>query len=263
MRYNSASKLVGYVVRPFAIRGISALVVFGCTEVIGQSAPPREPQDSTVAPALTAGELATFFDGLIPVLLRKDDIAGAVIAVVKDGQVLFANGYGYADVEAKRPVSANSTLFRPASISKLFTCTVVMQLVEQGKLDLDVDINRYLDFEISATYPQPITLRNLLTHTGGFQETIRHHTVPDGGRIQPLNEYLPEHLPPRIFAPGGTPSYSNYGNALAGYIVERVSGQPFEEYVDEHIFRPLGMQHSTYVQPLPDSLKPLMSNGYR
>jgi CubicO group peptidase (beta-lactamase class C family) len=237
-------------------------VVICCLVPFAQAQAAKDGAESSAAAALTAQDVAAFYDGLIPAQLRRDDIAGAVIAVVKDGRVLLARGYGYSDVQTKRPVLAEATLFRVGSISKLFTWTAVMQLVEQGKLDLDCDVNQYLDFQIPATYPQPITLRNLMTHTGGFQETIRDVRVRDSNNLQPLKQYLIEHLPPRIFQPGTTPAYSNYGTVLAAYIVQGVSGQSFEDYIDEHIFRPLGMQHSTFIQPLPDSLGPMMSGGY-
>src|SRR5712691_6399647 len=107
-------------------------------------------------PEMTAEDVSAFLDGIMPQQLAREDIAGAVVSIVKDGKVLFARGYGYADVEKKTPVSPDNTLFRPGSISKLFTWTAVMQLVEQGKLDLDGDVNDYLDFKIPPTYPQPI-----------------------------------------------------------------------------------------------------------
>ncbi len=211
---------------------------------------------------MTAGDVEAFFDGFLPMQLERENIAGAVVAVVKDGKVLFAHGYGYADVEKKKPVTVDSTLFRPGSISKLFTWTAVMQLVQQGKLDLDRDVNDYLDFKIPATYPQPITLRNVLTHTTGFEETVKQLFVPDGTPLVPLKEYLTHHMPKRIFPPGEVPAYSNYAATLAGYVVEHISGKPFNDYVTENIFRPLGMERSTFAQPLPPELKPLMSNGY-
>lgn len=252
--------------------GLTLAVVICCLAPFTHVHAAAEHQGSTVAAAMTAEDVAAFYDGLIPEHLRQYDIAGAVIAIVKDGRVLFAKGYGYSDAETRRPVSVEATLFRVGSISKLFTWTAVMQLVEQGKLDLDRDINEYLDFQIPATYPQPITLRHLVTHTAGFQETIRDLRARDGDDLRPLKEYLIEHLPPRIFPPGTTPAYSNYGAVLAGYIVQYVWGQSFEDhtfedytfqdYIQEHIFRPLGMQHSTFVQPLPDLLKPMMSSGY-
>jgi len=219
------------------------------------------PQPSS-APELTKGDFETFLDALIPSQLRNRNIAGAVVSVVKDGQVLFQKGYGYADVEEKKPVLPDQTLFRPGSISKLFTATAVMQLVEQGKLDLDRDVNDYLDFPIPKTYPEPITLRQLLTHTGGFEETLKNLFVAHESDIKPLRTYLVNEMPGRIFPPGKIPSYSNYGFTLVGYIVERVSGEKFERYIENHILKPLGMNHSTFDQPLPSALAPQMSKGY-
>lgn len=212
---------------------------------------------------LTVADVHAFLDGFVPMQLEREDIAGAVVLVVKDGAILFAKGYGYSDVEKKTPVTVDVTLFRPGSISKLFTWTAVMQLVEQGKLDLDRDINEYLDFKIPAKFGKPITLRNIMTHTPGFEEQIKDLITEDATPAATLKQHLVTHIPERIFPPGITPAYSNYGASLAGYIVERVSGRPFNDYVAENIFKPLGMAHSTFAQPLPAELKPMMSNGYR
>ncbi|MBK7801205.1 MAG: beta-lactamase family protein [Chloracidobacterium sp.] len=210
---------------------------------------------------LTAADVEAFLDGIVPQQLTRDDVAGATVAIVKDGKVLFAKGYGYADVANKKPVVANETLFRPGSISKLFTWTAVMQLVEQGKLDLDRDVNEYIDYKIPEAFGKPITLKNLLTHTPGFEESIKDlitfkQDSPD------LGQYLKTHIPRRIFPPGTVPAYSNYGASLAGYIVERVSSEPFNTYVTEHIFKPLNMSHSTFAQPLSPELASKMSLGY-
>src|SRR5881398_656570 len=214
------------------------------------------------APELTKSDFETFLDALIPSQLQDRNIAGAVVSVVKDGQVLFQKGYGYADVEEKKPVLPDQTLFRPGLVSKLFTATAVMQLVEQGKLDLDRDVNDYLDFALPKTYPEPVTLRQLLTHTGGFEETLKNLFVAHESDIKPLRTYLVNEMPARIFLPGKIPSYSNYGFTLAGYIVERASGEKFERYVENHILKPLGMNNSTFDQPLPRQLAPQMSKGY-
>ncbi len=211
---------------------------------------------------LTPDDVEAFLDGIVPLQLARDDIAGATIAVVKDGKVLFARGYGYADIKGKKPVSADETLFRPGSVSKLFTWTAVMQLTEQGKLDLDRDVNGYLDFRIPDAFGKPITLKNLLTHTPGFEEQIKDLFSIDSAPPQ-LGQYLKTHIPRRIFPPGTIPAYSNYGASLAGYIVERVSGRPFNEYINENIFKPLGMTHSTFVQPLPAAFSSQMSSGYK
>ena len=225
-----------------------------------QGIPPAEQPTTTTQ--LTAADAEAFLDGIVPLQLERDNIAGATVAIVKDGKVLLAKGYGYADREKKTAVSPETTLFRPGSVSKLFTWTAVMQLHEQGKLDLDKDVNEYLDFKIPDAFGQPITLKHLLTHTPGFEEQVKD--LFSGGAESPdLGTYLKTHIPTRIFPPGTTPAYSNYGTALAGYIVELVSGRPFNEYIAENIFKPLGMTHSTFAQPLPSELVESMSSGYR
>ncbi len=211
---------------------------------------------------LTAADVEAFLDGVVPQQLAREDVSGATVSVVKDGKLLFARGYGYADVKAKKPVVAEETLFRPGSVSKLFTWTAVMQLVEQGKLDLDRDVNEYIDYKIPEAFDKPITLKNLLTHTAGFEEQIKD-LITFGVENPNLGEYLKTHIPTRIYPPGTVPAYSNYGAALAGYVVERTSGRPFSEYVAENIFKPLGMTHSTFAQPLPPALAANMSNGYQ
>ncbi|MDP9186433.1 MAG: beta-lactamase family protein [Verrucomicrobiota bacterium] len=223
--------------------------------------PAIAPQSSPPS-ALTKSDFETFLDALVPSQLQNRDIAGAVVSVVKDGQILFAKGYGYADCAAKKPVLADQTLFRPGSISKLFTATAVMQLVEQGKLDLDRDVNDYLDFAIPKTYPEPVTLRRLLTHSAGFEDVLKNLFVPNERAIKSLRDYLVATMPARIFPPGKVVSYSNYGFTLAGYIVERISGEKFERYIDNHILKPLRMTTSTFDQPLPLALTPQMSQGY-
>ena len=214
------------------------------------------------AHALTHDDLEAFLDGFFPDALARADIAGAVVVVVKDGQVLLEKGYGYSDVQTRAPVDPARTLFRPGSISKLFTWTAVMQLVEQGKLDLDRDVNAYLDFKIPDAFGKPITLRNLMTHTAGFEEHIKGLMADDPKRLHSLRDAVVGTLPARIYPPGEISAYSNYGAALAGYIVQRVSGEKFEDYVTRHIFAPLKMMHSTFVQPLPAALASDMSKGY-
>jgi len=238
-------------------------------------APPAAAAKVEASPAAPVAAVATgghvldktdvdaWLDGYMPYAIARGDIAGAVVVVVKDGQVLTERGYGYSDLEKRTPVSPETTLFRPGSTSKLFTWTAVMQLVEQGKIDLDADVNTYLDFKIPPRNGKPITMRNIMTHTTGFQETVRHliHNNPD--TLVPLDKFVRVSLPDRVFDAGTTPAYSNYATALAGYIVQRQSGQSFDDYVDQHIFQPLGMNHSSFRQPLPKQLQPFMSQGYK
>ncbi len=212
---------------------------------------------------LEAADLEAFFDGIFPLQLERSDIAGASVLVMKDGNVLLEKGYGYADVKTKKAVDPGATIFRLASISKLFTWVSVMQLVEEGRLNLDTDVNHYLDFQIRAAFDKPITLRNLMTHTGGFEESGDDIIITDPKQAVSLRQYLIDNQPMRIFPPGEIPAYSNYGVGLASYIVQRASGEPFERYVQEHIFTPLGMTHSTFYQPVKKSLANLPSEGYR
>src|SRR5262249_43898316 len=223
----------------------------------------HEPQRPEARHVLSTADLQEFFDPLLDSALARFKVAGAVVMVVKDGDIAFAKGYGYADIENKKPMSADATLIRAGSIAKLCTGIAVMQLVEQGKLDLDRDVNAYLDFHIpTPAGGVPVTLRRLLTHRAGFEEHVKgmftRHSVPE-----PLGAWLARSLPPRLYPGGDVPAYSNYGMTLAGYIVERVAGESFAEYMDRHIFQPLGMAHTTFRQPLPDALAPLLAKAYR
>lgn len=209
---------------------------------------------------LRPDDLSAWLDGYMPYAMTQANIAGAVVVVVDRDGIVFQQGYGLADVTAGQRVIADETLFRPGSISKLFTWTAVMQLVEQGHLDLDADINTYLDFVVPAYDGQPVTLRHILTHTPGFEEALRYLFTTEP---MPLEEYVKQSLPARVFAPGTTPAYSNYASALAGYIVERVSGTPFNDYVADNIFAPLDMTQSTFAQPLPAALAGQMSQRYQ
>ncbi len=204
-------------------------------------------QDATILGPSDPGEVRSFFDDLISSQMEEFHIAGAVVAVVRDGETLLLAGYGHADLDNDVRVDPERTLFRIASITKTFTATAVMQLVEQGVLDLDRDVNEYLDFQIPAEFSQPITLRHLLTHTPGFEDLFYELLVVDEGGMQPFREWMVTHVPDRIWPPGTVSAYSNYGFSLAGYIVERVSGQPYAEYMREHVIEPLGMDSTTFV----------------
>ena len=214
------------------------------------------------AQELNKGDVDAWLDGYMPYALHTGDIPGAVVVVVKDGQILTARGYGYANLEKHTPVDPERTLFRPGSVSKLVTWTAVMQLVEQHKLDLDTDVNTYLDFKIPPRDGQPVTLRQIMTHTAGFEETVKNLIFYDAGRVQSLGDVIKAWVPHRILDAGTTPAYSNYATAVAGYIVERVSGEKFEDYVERHVFAPLGMHNSSFRQPLQAALVPQMSEGY-
>lgn len=240
------------------------------TEVVSAPAttqPPAPQADrgpgASAERSLTTEDLERFFDGLLPYALEQGDIAGAEVAVVAGGRVAFMKGYGFADAKSRKPVSAQETLFRVGSVSKLFIWTAVMQLVEQGKLDLRKNVNDYLDFKIPPDASgRPITLWDLMTHTAGFQVVVKDLLFYDPRQSPTLREFLRDNIPARIFSPGKVVAYSNYGAALAAYIVQRVSGEPFAAYVARHILVPLGMDHCTFEQPLPQGFRGDMSKGY-
>jgi CubicO group peptidase (beta-lactamase class C family) len=227
-----------------------------------QPAPPPERSNIAATPALTAADLDVWLDGYLPTALKTNKVAGAVVVVVKDGKILFKKGYGYDDVKRKRAVDPDRTLFRPGSITKLYTATAVMQLVEQGKIDLDADINRYLDFKIAGKGGKAITMRHLLSHTAGFEDAGYRLIVLKPDQMTSLEKAVKIWVPTRIFAPGTTPAYSNYGSALAGYIVQRVSGLPYETYIERNILSPLGMTRTSIRQPATKLLADDVSKGY-
>lgn len=233
--------------------------------VVKAGRPPAAATSALTAPSanpvLTKADVDLWLDGYMPYALRTGDIPGAVVTVVKDGQILTTRGFGYADRDKGTPVDPYKTLFRPGSISKLFTWTAVMQQVEAGKIDLDTDINTYLDFKIPARNGKPVTTRQLMTHTAGFEEVVKELIFY--GKPEPeLGAYLKNHVPKRIFDAGTTPAYSNYATALAAYIVERVSGEKFNDYLDRHVMGPLNMPNTTFRQPLPANLVGRDATGY-
>jgi CubicO group peptidase (beta-lactamase class C family) len=256
-------KMKGWAASLLALTLLSASALQANGQVTPQQIQETAAASAPAAPQLSPAELNAWLDGFMPYALSSADIVGAVVTVVRDGQVIANRGYGYANLEERTPVDPNATLFRPGSISKLFTWTAVMQQVEQGNIDLDADINTYIDFEIRDYEGQPITMRHIMTHTTGFEEVIRDLIMSDEVENLPtLEGYLRANQPERIYAPGTVPAYSNYATALAGYVVQRVSGESFDDYLQNHIFNPLGMRNSTFVQPLPEEMRAAMSGGY-
>ncbi|MQM27844.1 serine hydrolase domain-containing protein [Glycomyces albidus] len=245
-----------------AAAALAALGVLATTAACGRDDPALpEPEPPAAAEEFTAANVDAWLDATLPGMLEGSGVAGAAVAVVGDGQVLTTRGFGFADTASRIEVDPAATLFRPGSVSKVFTATAVMQLVEQGELDLDTDVAAYLDFDLERGYDDDLTLRHLLSHTAGFEERIAGLIAFEGDEVN-LREALATDPPEQVFRPGTTPSYSNYGNALAGYIVERVSGMPFEDYIDRHLLAPLGMDSSSFRQPLSEDLAGRLSSGY-
>ncbi|MEM7130427.1 MAG: serine hydrolase domain-containing protein [Chloroflexota bacterium] len=193
-------------------------------------------------------DLSLFVDEFVTQQLAEQAIPGAAIVIVQNDEIVYANGYGVADLIDSVQVSAGRTVFRTASISKLFVATAIMQLVEAGTLDLHADVNRYLkSFQLTNQFERPLTLHHLLTHTGGFDDLyVGSLTLEESQRIE-LGDYLAKRMPPRIMPPGEVTSYSNHGFALAALIAEEVTGVPFWQYTEEHIITPLKMKYSGYL----------------
>jgi len=256
---NKIFQVISRLVLVLILLGIGSQSVFG--SALAQSNSEEQASTQPAGP-IDPEELEAFLDDLLAAEMAERHIPGAMVAVVEDGSVLLAKGYGYADLDEQLPVDPERTLFRIGSVSKLITWTAVMQLLEQGKLSLDTNVNEYLDFEIPDTFEKPINLGHLMSHTAGFEDKGLDMWKLQADEMSPLDVYLKDNLPVRVFPAGQVIAYSNYGASLAGYIVERVSGQPFDEYVEQNIFEPLGMTQSSFRQPLPESLAGNMARGY-
>ncbi|MFC5369055.1 serine hydrolase domain-containing protein [Salinirubrum litoreum] len=221
---------------------------------------------SEAQPSLDDPEaVEAWLDETMAAQLERHHVPGATVVLVHEDEIALAKGYGYADLDTRRPVVADETVFSVGSTGKLVTWTAVMQGVEDGRLDLDRDVNDYLaDSAVSVppTYPEPVTLRHLGTHTAGFEDVFAGMVADDPGEIRPMDQILADQRPARVSPPGAFVAYSNYGTALAGHVVAETADTPFVEQVDERIFMPLGMANTTYAQPLPARLDPHRATGY-
>ena len=249
---------------------VCSLLVSGLGFPPAVPAPPAAPTgpgpdaDDPAAPTLVATDViepealqavAARTDEAIAAAMAEHSIPGGLFVLVADGTIAHAQGYGHTDLQRTTPVDAQRTRFDIGSVSKLLTATAVMQQVEQGGLDLDADVNDYLtDLEVPDTFPEPVTAAHLLTHTAGFGEYyLLGSAAPGPGESDPLAESLARFLPPQVRAPGLAHQYDNFGIALAGHLVENVTGAEFEDHVTASILEPLGMSNSTYGRAVPDT----------
>ncbi|UZK65459.1 serine hydrolase domain-containing protein [Sphingomonas sp. M1-B02] len=239
--------------------GALALPLLSSQLAVGPALAQARP--TSIAAPRIAG-LADFVDGVVAQQIATREVAGAVVTVVYQGKVLFTRGYGFADIDKGLAVDPQRTLFRPGSVSKLFTWTALMQQVELGRVSLDADVNSYLDFKIPEFGSKPIRVRDLLSHSPGMSD-VGGFIFADESKLVPYGDWLKAHIPARLWDAGTEISYSNFGAALAGFIVERVSGEPFADYADKHIFRPLAMNATTFREPLPRAMRDHMATGYR
>jgi CubicO group peptidase (beta-lactamase class C family) len=216
------------------------------------------------ATTLDAARIARDIDPIFADAMATGEIPGAVFLLVQGHDVVLRKAYGYADPARKVPMDADRTAIHIGSVSKIFTATAVLQLVERGRLDLDTDVNRYLKaFQVRNPFATPLTLRHLLTHRGGLDDALLGKLAPTPAQLEPLGEHLARHMPPVIDPPGTVSRYSNYGVALAGYLVEVASGIPFGTYVERNIFARLGMGAATFVQPSPLAADLAIGHGSR
>lgn len=210
------------------------------------------------------GDVGTVVDELVPDQLAAGDIPGAVVTVVADGETVFSRGYGVADPATGEPMDPATTGLYTASEGKLFTATAVLQLVDQGLLDLHTDINDYLEHPIPDTYPgDPVTLHHLLTYTSGFDYDVYGWSQWESSELPTLEEFAAEVRPDRVRPPGELVAYNNFDYVLAGRIVEIASGQSYADYLAEHVFQPAGMSSTTAEQPHPADLQARTTSGYR
>jgi CubicO group peptidase (beta-lactamase class C family) len=232
---------------------------------LGLLAAPAIAQPAPAPAVVVADQLAGldhFIDGVVAQQIVAREVAGAVVTIIRDDRVVFNRGYGFADIEQGLAVDPERSLFRPGSVSKLLTWAALMQLVEAGRVDLDADINTYLDFAIPPLDGEPIRVRHLMTHTPGMSDAPGIITR-DPAKLLGFRDWMKANLPPRIWPAGTEVSYSNYGAALAGYIIEQVTGSDFDSYIEANLFAPLGMAATSFREPLPAALAPHLAKGYK
>ena len=239
---------------------LTLLIVCASFRCPNAAASPAESRRSD----LDRAAVAAFVDDFMSRKMSEFHVPGITFVMVNDGRILFSAGYGYADVDQKLRVDPANHIFNLASISKTFVATAIMQLAEQGRISLDGDVNRYLKaFRIPDEGFGPVTFHDLLTHTAGFDE-VPNSSTDKAEEYIPLEAFmLRRSVPRRIRAPGRVAQYSNYGFDLLGYLVQEISGEPFEQYQENHILKPLGMDHSSFEQVLPVHLGRNQVKRYR
>jgi CubicO group peptidase (beta-lactamase class C family) len=224
-----------------------------------------ESDPAVAGPDLQRTQLEKYLDGLIATQQREHGLAAVTVSVVRDDVLWLAAGYGLADIESAREVSPERIRFRIGSVSKTFTWTAVMMLAERGLIDLDADINDYLDqFSIREAFGEPVTMRQVMHHRAGFEDTLRLFAVADD-EPRPLAELLAEHQPDRVFPPGKRTSYSNWASALAAQVVENVTGIPYGEFLQAELLDPLAMRDTDWLAPgaMSTGQRERLATGYR
>lgn len=228
---------------------LAAVIIFSVTSPVLAAI-------ATETSALPSGLAVSDLPSAIEDFMAKnqDTTAAASIAVFTDSEILYQNAFGFVDIE-NQVANSDNAVFEWGSCTKLLTWTCLMQLAEEGKVSLTEDIRSYLPkgFFKKLRYDEPITIMNLMNHNAGWQETMTDLFVADVDTIMSLEETLRMIEPAQVNEPGSVVAYSNWGTGVAGLIIERMSGQTYAEYVKEHIFEPLGMEHTAVAADLKDN----------
>ena len=208
-------------------------------------------------------EFEAFLDAYLAEQMETHHIPGAVFSLVKDGKVFFTKGYGYADLENQIPFDPQQSVLTTASLGKAFTAVAVLQLADQGLIDINEDFRPYINhFELPDDYPGTLTFAHLLTHTDGFEARVIGGGAFAEEDLRPLEDILADYIPAQIASPGTAMTYGNFAANLAGYLVAEISGVPFEQYVADNILGPLGMQDSTFDQRLSPEMRARVVEAY-
>ncbi len=219
---------------------------------------------SAFAGSWDAAELEGFIDGVMVTHMGRNQATAGVVSVVKDGKVVIKKGYGSKDYLTGGEIDPDVSRFRIGSVSKLLTYTAIMQLYEQGRVDLDANVNDYLSgFRFPESYGKATTIKHLMTHTSGLEASLLGGLIDrDKGEVDSLLSSLSQHVPMQVRAPGEFISYSNFGVTVLGRVIEEVSGQPFCDYIKQHIYQPLDMVHSDFCEPEDPDIREEVVTAY-
>ena len=246
----------------FLLIGVALLLAVLIVKNTAMAQSPSDPTADDEIMELTSENLENFLDEFVPAEMEEAHVPGLVITVVSGDEVLLSKGYGYANIQHKIPMTPYANV-RAGSVSKSVLATGVIKLVEQGVLDLNAPVSDYItDLELADEFGPAATIGQLLTHMSGYPDTLVESHSPDLAGYDPLGEVLRTDLVPRAFAPGTVSAYSDWNFSLLGYAIEKATGSPYEIVLADLLFAPLGMENTTYLQPLPEAIYQDLATGY-
>ncbi|MCP4140465.1 MAG: beta-lactamase family protein [Chloroflexi bacterium] len=246
----------------------TSIIIFMATLLLILQPASTQAQSAQIASATQNGvtdpaELEAFMDEYLAEQMETHHIPGVVITFVKDDEVFFSKGYGYADLENQTPMDVNETLLTTASLGKAFSAVGVLQQYERGAIDLHEDIRPYItDFQLQTKFDEALTFANLLTHTDGFEARLIGAAAQNPEGLISLGELIESYTPTQLYPPGQYMTYGDFAATLSGYLTQEVSGLSFEAYMESNILSPLGMTDSTFDQRLSDEMMARLATGY-